>query len=217
MLNWSLDKIEKQHPLLWEFSWNTRVIESHCSLGYIKYAICFLLALHFQRVPAYKYKFADSERGKVQQRWFFFSANEVKLLNNQGKRCYQIDYVPAPRITEADKTNDRKSLQRALDRRLYLLLYGDSNGAPSGNPVWHFPENVYDSQDIYLQCAKSALESVLGGLSHTYFVGNAPMGHMVIKPKENVPEPYELFQRFFLKRQVIDTNKFNIRKCEEYF
>ncbi|KAE8708027.1 Desiccation-related protein PCC27-45 [Hibiscus syriacus] len=95
----------------------------------------------------------------------FFSANEVKLLNNQGKRCYQIDYVPAPRITEADKTNDRKSLQRALDRRLYLLLYGDSNGAPSGNPVWHFPENVYDSQ----------------GLSHTYFVGNAPMGHMMVK------------------------------------
>ncbi|KAE8707994.1 Desiccation-related protein [Hibiscus syriacus] len=89
----------------------------------------------------------------------------------QGKRCYQIDYVPAPRITEADKTNDRKSLQRALDRRLYLLLYGDSNGAPSGNPVWHFPEN----------CAKSALESVLGGLSHTYFVGNAPMGHMMVK------------------------------------
>ncbi|KAE8716274.1 Detected protein of confused Function [Hibiscus syriacus] len=54
-------------------------------------------------------------------------------LYARGKGYYQIDYVPAPRITEADKTNDRKSLQRAVDRRLYLLLYGNSNGAPSEN------------------------------------------------------------------------------------
>jgi large subunit ribosomal protein L46 len=26
----------------------------------------------------------------------------------RGKGDYQIDYVPAPRITDADKTNDRK-------------------------------------------------------------------------------------------------------------
>ncbi|KAE8727539.1 39S ribosomal protein L46 [Hibiscus syriacus] len=130
-----------------------------------------------------------------------------------GKGDYQIDYVPAPRITEADKTNDRKSLQRALDRRLYLLLYGDSNGAPSGKPVWHFPEKVYDSKETLRKCAESGLESVLGDLSNTYFVGNAPMGHMVIEPKENVPEPYK---RFFFKSQVIDTNKFNIRKCEDF-
>ncbi|MBA0646220.1 hypothetical protein Goklo_014201 [Gossypium klotzschianum] len=127
---------------------------------------------------------------------------------NEGKGDYQIDYVPAPRITEADKTNDRKSLQRALDRRLYLLLYGDGNAAPSRKPVWHFPEKVYDSEETLRKCAESALASVLGDLSHTYFVGNAPMGHMVIQQMENVPEPF--------KSQVIDTNKFNIRKCEDF-
>ncbi|KAE8664934.1 39S ribosomal protein L46 [Hibiscus syriacus] len=130
-----------------------------------------------------------------------------------GKGDYQIDYVPAPRITEADKTKDRKSLQRALDRRLYLLLYGNSNGAPSRKPVWHFPEKVYDSEETLRKCAESALESVLGDLSHTYFVGNAPMGHMVIKQTENMPEPYK---RFFFKSQVIDTNKFNIQKGEDF-
>lgn len=36
-----------------------------------------------------------------------------------------------------------------------------------------------------MQCAESALKSVIGDLSHTYFVGNAPMGHMVIKPTES--------------------------------
>lgn len=137
----------------------------------------------------------------------------LDMSKSRGKGDYQIDYVPAPRITEADKTNDRKSLQRALDRRLYLLPYGNSNAAPSGKPVWHFPEKVYDSEETLRKCAESALAFVLGDLSHTYFVGNAPMGHMVIQQMENVPEP---FKRFFFKSQVIDTNKFNIQKCEDF-
>ncbi|KAG4938117.1 hypothetical protein JHK86_044258 [Glycine max] len=77
----------------------------------------------------------------------------------RGKGDYQIDYVPAPRITEADQSNDRRSLQRALDRRLYLLLYGNAYGAPSGKPVWHFPEKVYESEDTMRKCAESALKS----------------------------------------------------------
>jgi len=40
-----------------------------------------------------------------------------------------------------------RSLQRALDRRLYLLIYGNAHGAPSAKPVWHFPEKVYESED----------------------------------------------------------------------
>lgn len=39
-----------------------------------------------------------------------------------------------------------------------------------------------------LQCAESALKSVIGDLSNTYFVGNAPMGHMIMPPKENDKE-----------------------------
>ncbi|XP_054783337.1 54S ribosomal protein L17, mitochondrial-like isoform X2 [Prosopis cineraria] len=67
--------------------------------------------------------------------------------NARGKGEYQIDYVPAPRVTEADKNNDRRSLQRALDRRLYLLLKGNPYGAPGEKPVWHFPEKVYESEE----------------------------------------------------------------------
>ncbi|XP_039027335.1 54S ribosomal protein L17, mitochondrial-like [Hibiscus syriacus] len=137
----------------------------------------------------------------------------LDMSKSRGKGDYQIDYVPAPRITEADKTNDRKSLQRAFDRRLYLLLYGNSNGATSGKPAWHFPEKVYDSEETLRKCAESALESVHGDLSHSYFVGNAPMGHMVIQQTENMLEPYK---RFFFKSQVIDTSKFNIQKGDDF-
>lgn len=107
-----------------------------------------------------------------------------------------------------------RSLKRALDRRLYLLLYGPSIGAPDEKPIWHFPEKVYETEETLrkvrvgyryssvlffiifypsdfqvLQCAESALKSVLGDLSHTYFVGNAPMGHMVVPPTETAQVP----------------------------
>ncbi|KAA8520687.1 hypothetical protein F0562_015041 [Nyssa sinensis] len=139
----------------------------------------------------------------------------LKKSDARGKGDYQIDYVPAPRVTEADKNNDRRSLHRALDRRLYLLVYGNTCGAPSGKPVWHFPEKVYESEETLRKCAESALKSVIGDLSHTYFVGNAPMGHMVIQPTENAQDPPS-FKQFFFKSQVIAANKFKIEKCEDY-
>ncbi|KAH0462768.1 hypothetical protein IEQ34_010343 [Dendrobium chrysotoxum] len=133
----------------------------------------------------------------------------------RGKGDYQIDYVPAPRITEADKANDQKSLKRALDRRLYLLLYGSTYGAPNKKPVWHFPEKVYENEDTLRLCAESALKSVLGGLDHTYFVGNAPFAHMVIEPTEISPDS-PCFKRFFFKSQVIGVTKVNVGKCEDH-
>ncbi|OVA13784.1 Ribosomal protein L46 [Macleaya cordata] len=148
----------------------------------------------------YRRKYPDAVLGKSDAR---------------GKGDYQIDYVPAPRITEADKSNDRKSLQRALDRRLYLLLYGTTYGSPAGKPIWHFPEKVYEKEETLRNCAESALESVLGDLSHTYFVGNAPFAHMVMLPKEDAPDLPSL-KRFFFKSQVIAANKFKIGKCEDY-
>ncbi|XP_073011354.1 uncharacterized protein [Typha latifolia] len=148
----------------------------------------------------YQRKYPDEVLGKADAR---------------GKGDYQIDYVPASRITEADKTNDQKSLQRALDKRLYLLLYGSTFGAPDNKPVWHFPEKVYENEETLRLCAESALKSILGGLSHTYFVGNAPMAHMVVEPKEDSPNSLS-FKRFFFKSQVIGTNTLHIGKCQDY-
>ncbi|CAM8978978.1 unnamed protein product [Rhodiola kirilowii] len=133
----------------------------------------------------------------------------------RGKGDYHIDYEPAPRITEADKTNDTKSLQRALDRRLYLLLYGDSYSAPDGKPVWHFPEKVYEDEDTLRQCAESALKSVIGDLKNTYFVGNAPMGHMTIEPTA-IGETSSPFKQFFFKSQVIATNNYDIKNSKDH-
>ncbi|CAI8615237.1 unnamed protein product [Vicia faba] len=86
-------------------------------------------------------------RPLITRRGFGSSSEKMTDPMRGGKGDYQIDYVPAPRITEANKNNDLRTLQRALDRRLYLLLYGNAYGAPSGKPVWHFPEKVYESEE----------------------------------------------------------------------
>lgn len=138
-----------------------------------------------------------------------------KKYESRGKGDYQIDYVPASRITEADQTNDKRSLQRALDRRLYLLLHGTPHATPGGMPVWHFPEKVYENEDTLRKCAESALKSVLGDLSNTYFVGNAPMAHMVVQPTETAHD-LSPFKRFFFKSQVIAANKLNMSKCDDF-
>ena len=44
--------------------------------------------------------------------------------NAQAEDSVEARWQPAPRVTEADATNDTKSLQRKLDRRLFLLLKG---------------------------------------------------------------------------------------------
>ncbi|KMT09175.1 hypothetical protein BVRB_6g132790 isoform A [Beta vulgaris subsp. vulgaris] len=80
-----------------------------------------------------------------------------KKYESRGKGDYQIDYKPGSRVTEADKSNDKRSLQRALDRRLFLLLHWTSYGSPDEKPVWHFPEKVYENEETPRKCAESAL------------------------------------------------------------
>ncbi|WCJ22695.1 decoy [Euphorbia peplus] len=132
----------------------------------------------------------------------------------RGKGDYQIEYEPAPRITEGDESSNKKSLLRALDRRLYLLLYGNAFGSPSKEPVWHFPEKIYEGEETLRKCAESALHSVVGDLSRTYFVGNAPTGHMVMPSVDKAPD--SSYKQFFFKSQAIGTRKFKIRKCEDF-
>ncbi|WZZ56098.1 hypothetical protein YC2023_056205 [Brassica napus] len=139
----------------------------------------------------------------------------LDIAKNRAKGEYQMDYVPAPRVTEADKNNDKKSLYRALDKKLYLLIFGKPFGATSDKPVWHFPEKVYDSEPTLRKCAESALKSVLGDLTHTYFVGNAPMAHLAIQPTEETPD-LPSYKRFFFKCSVVAASKYNISNCEDF-
>ncbi|GIZ45151.1 hypothetical protein CKM354_000833200 [Cercospora kikuchii] len=77
---------------------------------------------------------------------------------------------PAPRRTEADEKNDQKSLSRAMDRTLYLLVR-DKQGA------WHFPQDrIYGRENLH-QATERVLLQAAGINMNTWVVGNHPIGY----------------------------------------
>ncbi|KAJ1723009.1 hypothetical protein LPJ53_002627 [Coemansia erecta] len=75
-----------------------------------------------------------------------------------------------PRETEADKKGDVKSLERKLDRTLYLLVK-DSDGK------WELPAGTVAEDEVLLDAAKRSLKETCGGRMSVWMVGNGPVGH----------------------------------------
>lgn len=97
------------------------------------------------------------------------------------------------RKTEADEKNDQRSLERALDRTLYLVVKKPSFGRAER---WEFPNGAIEGEEgvkevcapnvlsehfanNLLQCAVRILESSCGVNMNTWFVGNHPVGHLI--------------------------------------
>ncbi|KAK6952912.1 hypothetical protein Daesc_005209 [Daldinia eschscholtzii] len=119
---------------------------------------------------------------------------------------------PMDRITEADKTNDVRRLDRKLDRTLYLLVQG-SDGK------WQFPSEDVPTDEHLHETAARALESAAGVNMNTWIVGRVPVAHIVTHPEFD--EDSSLKQRgekiFFLKGRImagqadLTNNKFGLQ------
>ncbi|BBN03716.1 large subunit ribosomal protein L46 [Marchantia polymorpha subsp. ruderalis] len=120
-------------------------------------------------------------------------------------------YEPAPTITEADQTNDQRSLKRAYEKRLYLIVRGKPFGKSQGEPVWHFPEKEYAKEPSLRQCAELALGPIVEDIPKSvYFVGNAPCGFL--------PSETPAFKKFFFKSQLLvnDLPLADLKKYEDF-
>lgn len=77
---------------------------------------------------------------------------------------------PMPRVTESDKVNDQKSLNRLLQRTLYLLVQDEKQN-------WVFPTDKLVGRENFHQAAERVLIQAAGINMNTWVVGNAPIGH----------------------------------------
>jgi large subunit ribosomal protein L46 len=79
-----------------------------------------------------------------------------------------------PLITEADKTNNRKSLYRALTSRLFLIVKKDRK-----EHAWQFPQGGYEKVDgVHLRnTAVRELREECGSELKVWWTGNAPFTH----------------------------------------
>ncbi|KAH0536819.1 hypothetical protein FGG08_006352 [Glutinoglossum americanum] len=107
---------------------------------------------------------------------------------------------PMPRVTEADRKGDQRSLDRRLDRTLYLLVKG-SEGR------WGFPASALIGRENLHEAAERILIQSGGVNMNTWVVGNVPIGHYhfdypnPLPIKDGVRESGE--KTFFMKARIM--------------
>jgi large subunit ribosomal protein L46 len=80
-------------------------------------------------------------------------------------------FVPAPRTTAADAANDRTSLNRKLDDKLYLITK-----AAGVDGEWRMPQAAYDESESTLRAAaERCLAEFVSPETEVHFVGNFPV------------------------------------------
>ncbi|KAJ0398301.1 hypothetical protein P43SY_000823 [Pythium insidiosum] len=83
----------------------------------------------------------------------------------------------APRETEDDRTDNRKSLNRALKGRVFLLVQPKDQATPLPAP-WFFPLAEKQDDEKMRDAAVRAINEVCGSELAVHPVGFAPMGHL---------------------------------------
>ncbi|CAH1764005.1 5685_t:CDS:2 [Entrophospora sp. SA101] len=78
----------------------------------------------------------------------------------------------ASRITKADMENNVKSLDRALQRTLYLIVK-----KPRLEDSWQFPQGGLDGSETLLEAATRELKEECGDSMDIWFVGRRPIGY----------------------------------------
>ncbi|KAF2001628.1 50S ribosomal subunit L30 [Amniculicola lignicola CBS 123094] len=107
---------------------------------------------------------------------------------------------PMPRITEADEKGDLKSLNRALQRTLYLLVK-DREGR------WMFPQDkIIGKENLHLAAERILVQS--SGLNmNTWIVGNVPIGHHEHNFLPGAAKPVDStdigYKTFFMKARIM--------------
>ncbi|KAI4221539.1 MAG: hypothetical protein L6R36_006831 [Xanthoria steineri] len=80
---------------------------------------------------------------------------------------------PMPRTTEADRVGDTKSLDRRLQRTLYLVVKEGKEGK------WWFPNDVLVGKESLHTAAERIIVQAGGMNMNTWVVGNIPLGHYI--------------------------------------
>ncbi|KAJ1834405.1 hypothetical protein LPJ63_001994 [Coemansia sp. RSA 2711] len=75
-----------------------------------------------------------------------------------------------PRTTKADAADDLQSLERRLDRTLYLVVRNSAG-------QWEFPQGTVQSDELLAQAARRSLRDACGSGMSVWTVGKGPIGH----------------------------------------
>ncbi|KAI0448041.1 39S mitochondrial ribosomal protein L46-domain-containing protein [Xylaria telfairii] len=123
-------------------------------------------------------------------------------VTEDGEEASPDDIVPVERpmdkITEADKTNNIRRLDRALDRTLYLIVQRTDD-------QWQFPTEDVPTDERLHETAARALQLAAGVNMNTWMVGRVPVAHLVKQPEfsEGTSLKQPGVKTFFLKGRIM--------------
>ncbi|KAH7067822.1 39S mitochondrial ribosomal protein L46-domain-containing protein [Paraphoma chrysanthemicola] len=106
---------------------------------------------------------------------------------------------PMSRRTEADEKNDTKSLSRALQRTLYLLVKNKDG-------QWQFPQDRLNDENLHGAASRIITQS--GGPNmNTWLVGHVPIGHHQLEYTKGAKLPSGITETgaktFFLRARIM--------------
>ena len=89
------------------------------------------------------------------------------------RRLPEIEGGLEPRVTDADRRGNIKSLRRALPQRLFLVLKKNRE-----ENAWQFPQGDWLQGETIRDTASNRLKEGLGDKLETHFLSNAPSVHI---------------------------------------
>ncbi|OWA54635.1 putative 39S ribosomal protein L46, mitochondrial [Hypsibius exemplaris] len=98
-------------------------------------------------------------------------------------------FTPQPRVTEADKNGNLKSINRKLDRKLYLATHQILGGTPQ----WVFPQGAWTAGEGLRETAERVLRAATGEQLRVAFLGSTPCGWY----KYKYPMESEIAKEFY--------------------
>ncbi|XP_055479229.1 39S ribosomal protein L46, mitochondrial [Psammomys obesus] len=110
-----------------------------------------------------------------------------------------LQFKPGARVTEADKKNDRTSLQRKLDRNLVLLVrekLGDQD-------FWMLPQVEWQPGETLRGTAERVLATLSENNMEAKFLGNAPCGHYKFKLPKAIRTESDLGVKVFFFKALL--------------
>ncbi|NXN91846.1 RM46 protein, partial [Rhinopomastus cyanomelas] len=109
-----------------------------------------------------------------------------------------LKFKAAPRITDADKNNNRTSLNRKLDSNLMLLV----KQKIGNQELWLLPQAEWQPGETMRSTAERAVATFLGGHIQAKILGNAPHGiykykfPRAVRTEDNVGAKVFFFKAF---------------------
>ncbi|KAL7798462.1 39S mitochondrial ribosomal protein L46 domain-containing protein [Trichoderma ceciliae] len=103
---------------------------------------------------------------------------------------------PMERLSEADKKNDVRRLNRQMEKTLYLVVKGADG--------WGFPTDILKDENLH-EGAKRVLDQAAGVNMNTWLVGRVPVAHLVQEPvlDANGEVQKKGQKTFFLKGRIM--------------